>query len=66
MFASFSDIKNKFEKYLELAADEEIIITLDGRPIAKLVGIHYICDRLVGLIPPTDEDSARNERLTRQ
>ena len=38
MFVNSTELQNNFGKYLMLAAREEIIITRNGTPVAKLVG----------------------------
>ena len=58
-------------KYLDLAEGQEIVITRNGSPVARLVGmdktISFLSDRLVGLIPPdVDENAEKEERLARQ
>jgi prevent-host-death family protein len=71
MFVNSTEIQNNFGKYLELASNQEIVITRNGLPIARLIGvkntISFLSDRLVGLVPSdVDEKSARDERLARQ
>jgi prevent-host-death family protein len=71
MLVSSTEIQNNFGKYLDLASNQEIIVTRNGIPIARLVGmndsISFLSDRLVGLVPSdVDEKTARDERLTRQ
>lgn len=71
MLVNSTEIQNNFGKYLDLASNEEIVITRNGLPIARLVGVNntisFLSDRLVGLIPPdVDERSERDERLARQ
>jgi len=63
-------MQNNFGKYLELAAEQEIIITKNGRPIARLLGmketVSFLSDSLVGLVPrDVDEKAAKFERLER-
>jgi len=66
-----SDFQNNVGKYLDLAEGQEIVITRNGSPVARLVGmnktISFLSDRLVGLIPPdVDENAEKEERLARQ
>jgi len=71
MIASSTDVQNNFGKYLELASVQEIVITKNGQPVARLLGlketVSFLADRLTGLVPgDIDEDSAKAERLKRQ
>jgi prevent-host-death family protein len=71
MIASATDVQNNFGKYLELAANREIVITRNGLPVARLLGmkesVSFLSDRLVGIIADDpDEDEEKNERLARQ
>jgi prevent-host-death family protein len=71
MIVSSTDVQNNFGKYLELADKQEIIITKNGQPVARLLGVReavsFLSDRLVGLVPPDiDEGCAKRERLKRQ
>jgi prevent-host-death family protein len=71
MLVNSTDIQNNFGKYLEMSSDREIVITRNGTPIARLVGVNtaisFLSDRLVGLVPPdVDEKAIRDERLARQ
>jgi len=71
MIINSSDFQNNVGKYLDLAEGQEIVITRNGSPVARLVGmnktISFLSDRLVGLIPPdVDEDAEKEERLARQ
>lgn len=71
MLVNSTEVQNNFGKYLDLASDQEIVITRNGLPIARLVGvkssISFLSDRLVGLVPAdVNEESARNERLSHQ
>ncbi|MEA4925239.1 MAG: type II toxin-antitoxin system prevent-host-death family antitoxin [Syntrophomonadaceae bacterium] len=55
MLVNSAEIQNNFGKYLNLASTQEIIITRNGIPIARLVGVNntisFLSDRLVGLVP---------------
>lgn len=71
MLVNSSDFQNNVGKYLDLADGQEIIITRNGSPVARLLGmnktISFLADQLVGLIPSNiDEDSEKSERLARQ
>jgi prevent-host-death family protein len=71
MLVKSTEFQNNFGKYLDLASDQEIVITRNGLPVARLVGvknsISFLSDRLVGLVPcDTDEKVAREERLSHQ
>ena len=71
MLVSSTEIQNNFGKYLDAAAGQEIVITRNGLPVARLLGmketVSFLTDRLVGLMPPdVDEDAVKRERLERQ
>ena len=71
MLINSTEIQNNFGKYLDLAAGQEIVITRNGLPVARLLGmketVSFLTDRLVGLIPSdVDEDAVKRERLERQ
>ena len=71
MLVNSTEIQNNFGKYLDLAAEQEIVITRNGLPVARLLGmketVSFLTDRLVGLIPSdVDEDVIKRERLERQ
>jgi prevent-host-death family protein len=71
MVVSSTEVQNNFGKYVEMAAGQEIIITKNGSPIARLLGmketVSFLSDRLVGLVPcDIDESEAKMERLKRQ
>ena len=71
MVVSSTKVQNNFGKYLEIASNQEIIITKNGQPVARLVGmretVSFLSERLVGLIPSSiDEDTEKTERLSRQ
>jgi prevent-host-death family protein len=71
MVVSSADVQNDFGKYVDLASEQEIVITRDGLPVAKLLGIKkigaFLSDRLVGLVPrDVNENLAKAERLARQ
>ncbi len=67
MLVDLTEIQNNFEQYLDLSCDQEIIITRNGQPIARLIGVKdslsFFSDRLVGLVPTdVDEKAMREER----
>jgi len=71
MLVSATKFKANIGKYLSLASKEEIIITKNGKIIAKLTGIDgsekSIVDSLTGILPDRNIDlaQAREERLAR-
>lgn len=71
MLITATEFKANIGKYLSLASREDIIITRNGRQIARLTGIKgdgkTITDTLVGIIPNASIslDQARKERLAR-
>lgn len=71
MIAKSTEVQNNFGKYLEIAAGQEVVITKNGLPVARLLGmkdtLSFLADRLVGIIPhDVDEDDAKLERLSKQ
>ena len=71
MVISSTEAQNNFGKYLEMASGQEIVITKNGLPVARLLGmdktVSFLIDSLVGIVPQNlDEKSAKNERLARQ
>ena len=71
MIVTSTEIQNNFGKYLDLASQEDIVITKNGQVVAKLVGmektISFLSDHLVGFIPAEiDDDALKGERLRRQ
>ncbi len=71
MHVKSTEIQNNFGKYLDLASSQEIVITRNGLPIARLVSMDYsisfLSEKLVGLVPSTvNEKAIREERLSRQ
>jgi len=55
MLVNSTDVQNNFGKYLELASEQEIIITKNGHPVARLLGmkktVSFLADSLLGLVP---------------
>jgi len=71
MVVNSTEMQNNFGKYLELASGQEIVITKNGLPVARLLGmektVSFLVDSLVGIVPnDVDEKYAKNERLARQ
>ena len=71
MVISSTEAQNNFGKYLELASGQEIVITKNGLPVARLLGmektVSFLVDSLVGIVPlDVDENDIKNERLARQ
>ncbi len=51
-----TELKGNLGKYLEKAANESVVITQYGKPVAKLVGINdstRLVDELFGSVPST-------------
>jgi prevent-host-death family protein len=71
MLINATKFKENVGKYLALAGNEDLIITKNGKPVAKLVGIHknnaLLTDSLIGIIPDStvNPKQLREERLTR-
>jgi len=71
MIVSSVEVQNDFRKYVDLASEQEIVITRDGLPVARLLGLgkslSLLSERLVGLVPrDVNEELAKTERLARQ
>ncbi|MCL2204169.1 MAG: type II toxin-antitoxin system prevent-host-death family antitoxin [Defluviitaleaceae bacterium] len=70
MVVKSTDIQNNFGKYLEMASGQEIVITKNGLPVARLLGmsdtVSFLSDRLVGILPKDiNEDKMKSERLAK-
>ncbi len=70
MFISATELKKNMGKYLALAANEDIIITKNGKVIAKLTSVTEdkvsMVESLIGLLPSEASlEEAREERLKR-
>jgi prevent-host-death family protein len=67
-----TELKTNIGKYLVLAERQDIFITKNNKPIAKLTSVQedklVILDSLVGIIPNNGYtlDDARCERLAKQ
>ena len=71
MIVKSTEVQNNFGKYLEIASDREVVITKNGLPVARLLGmkdsVSFLADRLVGIVPhDVDEDEAKSERIAKQ
>lgn len=71
MIIKSTEIQNNFSKYLDLASEQEIIITKNGLPVSRLLGVHqtadFLSDRLVGIVPiDASVEEAKAERLFKQ
>ena len=67
-----TELKTNIGRYLVLAENQDIIVTKNNRPIAKLTNVQEdkisILDSLIGIIPDNgfSLEDAKNERLARQ
>lgn len=71
MVITATEFKINLGKYLEMAADQDIFITKNGKEIAKLTSPvadkFAVLDSLVGIIPHEAADTdIKKERLERQ
>ena len=70
MIVTATEFKTNFDKYLELAAKEDIFITRNGKTVAKVINPKISAvDSLRGMLKdvPSDIelDSLREERLSK-
>lgn len=70
MLITATEFKNNIGKYLTLAAKEEIIITKNGKSIAKLTNTNAdkveVAKSLFGILPSDASlEQAREERLSK-
>lgn len=71
MLITATEFKENIGKYLALAKSEDIIITKNGKQVAKLTGVNnnsaLFTDSLIGVIPDPAIEPARlrEERLGR-
>ena len=68
MYITATELKENLSKYLLLAATEDILITRNGKAVAKLVSPYQdrigIARSLAGIVPSDITlDEARDERL---
>ena len=71
MIVKSTEVQNNFGKYLEIACGQEVVITKNGLPVARLLGMKdtasFLADRLVGVLPLNiDENKMKSERLAKQ
>ena len=73
MIITATEFKTNLGKYLEMAIKQDILITKNGKSIARLtspaVNKLSVLDSLVGVVPSdstVDEETIREERLSRQ
>lgn len=73
MTITATELKMNLSSYLEMASEQDIFISKNGRNIARLTSPEIdrlaVLDDLVGILPALDEeaiDETRNERLDRQ
>ncbi|MGC7871345.1 type II toxin-antitoxin system Phd/YefM family antitoxin [Desulfosporosinus sp. SYSU MS00001] len=70
MYITATELKSKMGKYLEMAAEEEIIIVKNGKKVAKLIPAKEdkveIAKSLFGILPSDASlEEARKERLSK-
>ena len=71
MQVTTTDFKLNLDKYLKLAQTEDILITKNGKPVAKLINpnissVDSISGALTGRVPGNlDRHSVREERLSK-
>ncbi|MDR1246452.1 MAG: type II toxin-antitoxin system prevent-host-death family antitoxin [Clostridiales Family XIII bacterium] len=68
MVVNSTEVQNNFGKYLELASEQEVVITKNGTAVARLIGIKAprksLSEQLRGIIPvDVDEKAIKEERL---
>lgn len=72
MIITATELKTNIGKYLQLAETQDIIITKNNKPIAKLSSLREnkldILDSLVGIVQDNGYtlDDARRDRLSKQ
>ena len=73
MIVTATEFKTNLAKYLEMAMNQDIFITKNGKSIARLTSPTAdklaVLDSLVGIIPKDSslsEETIREERLARQ
>jgi len=63
-----TEFKTNLDKYLSMVEQEDILITKNGKTIAKLVNANTsITESLIGIIQNNDTvlDVSKNERITK-
>ena len=69
--ATATEIKNNFEKYLQMVQDgKDVIVLRNGKEVARLISnenaITYMTDTLVGVLKKDiNEKEIRKERLSK-
>jgi prevent-host-death family protein len=62
MIVNSTEFQNNVGKFLQKAEQENIIITKNGKEVARLIGVDqtvsFLSDSLVGLIPDTADTVA--------
>lgn len=73
MVVTATEFKTNLGKYLEMAKRQDILITKNGKSVARLtsptVDKLAVLDSLAGIVPAEssmDEEAIRDERLARQ
>ena len=73
MIVTATELKTNLGKYLEIAKQQDVFITKNGKTIARLtspsVNKLWVLDSLVGIATDgsdIDEETIREERLNRQ
>lgn len=73
MVVTATEFKTNLGKYLEMAKRQDILITKNGKSVARLtsptVDKLAVLDGLAGIVPAgssMDEEAIRDERLARQ
>jgi len=66
MIVKSTEVQNNFGKYLEIASRQEIVITKNGLPVARLLGMRdtlsFLADRLVGILPQDVDENEASQR----
>lgn len=70
MFVTATEFKTNFGKYLDLIAKEDIFITRNGKPVAKVINpqcsaVDSLRGMLKNALSDTDINSLREERLSK-
>ena len=68
MTITTTELKNNQSKYLALSSREDVIITKNGRPIARIVGVRQTevasIESIFGVLPKdVDEKKVLEERI---
>jgi len=71
MVVTSTDLKKHTAKYIKLSEKEDIIVTRNGKYVARLTGINKretaLADSLMGIIKhKVDLNTERNERLAKK